>query len=52
VSEYVSSSAVAMQEQTTVTKDISDHSGRLVVAVESILLQTRQDSRDGAARAA
>lgn len=42
VSEYVSSVAVAMEEQTAVTREISEHSTAMVTAVESILDKTRK----------
>jgi methyl-accepting chemotaxis protein len=51
VDQYVSSIATAMEEQTIVTKEISDHSTRMVAAVvaaaEGLLAQTGTKKREG-----
>jgi methyl-accepting chemotaxis protein len=44
VNQYVSSVATAMEEQSAVTREISDHSTQMVSAVKSILDQARKDT--------
>jgi methyl-accepting chemotaxis protein len=46
VNQYVSSVATAMEEQTAVTREISDHSTEMVRAVELILNQARKSAND------
>jgi methyl-accepting chemotaxis protein len=44
LNQYVNSVAMALEEQSAVTRDISNHSTQMVKAVESILSQTRRSS--------
>jgi methyl-accepting chemotaxis protein len=51
VEQYVGSTATAMEEQTSVTREISEHSSRLVSAVEAILESTKRQKNAAASAA-